>query len=128
MYRQYYRANKFNNKRQVYNGSKYMSQFEADFAQELDERVKNGEIKGWTKQFRISIDINGYHITNYFVDFCIEHLDQSFELVETKGFETALFIIKKRLLEAVWLPEHPEYIYSLIYQKTYYNKNVKKHR
>lgn len=120
MYRQFSRANKFGATKKTYNGYTYHSGLEADYAQELDLRLKTKDIKAWERQFKISIDIDGHHICNYFCDFRIEHNDGSFELVETKGFETQLYILKRRLLEAVWLPANPDHIYTVIKQQTFY--------
>lgn len=114
MYRQYRFGNKYGNVRQTYNGYNYHSKLEARYAYELDIRKAAGEIKDWRRQVKISLDVNGQHITNYYVDFEILHNDDSLELVEVKGMETDLWRIKRRLLEAVWLPDHPEYTYSVV--------------
>ena len=56
------------------------------------------------------------------VDFRILHNDGSYELAETKGFETPDYKIKKRLIEVVWLPEHPDHSYLLV--KEPYNYRI----
>lgn len=118
VYLQKYRWNKYGAKRCNYNGYVYDSRFEADYAQELDLRVKAGDILNWEKQFKVSIDIEGYHICNYYVDFKIEEKDGSFTLMETKGMETDLWRIKRKLLEAVWLPKNTDYQYEVVKQNT----------
>lgn len=120
MYRQYYR--KFGNTHQTYNGYNYDSKFEASYAQELDLRLKAKEIAGWERQFKISIDINDRHICNYFCDFRILNNDGSYELVETKGFETEAYRLKRKLLEVVWLPLHPDHTYTVIKQKAWHGR------
>lgn len=120
MYHQVY--NKYKNTRQTYDGYNYQSKFEASQAQELDLRLKAKDIQSWERQFKISIDINGYHICNYFCDFRILHNDGSYELVETKGIETEAYRLKRKLLEAVWLPEHPDHIYTVVKQKSFYRR------
>lgn len=119
-YLQKYRYAKFGNRASDYNGIIYDSAFEAEYAQELDLRMKANDIAGWKRQVKISIDIKEYHICNYFCDFEIEHNDGSLELVEVKGFETEIYRMKKKLLEAVWLPEHPEYTYTVVKQARRY--------
>lgn len=52
------------------------------------------------------------HITNYFVDFLIVHLDNTIELVEIKSFitMTEVWKLKRSLLEATLLREFPDTI------------------
>ncbi|MCA9329216.1 DUF1064 domain-containing protein [Candidatus Saccharibacteria bacterium] len=117
MYRQnWQRANKYNAVKQTYNGYSYDSKFEAKCAYELDLRQRAGEIQSWERQFKISIDINGTHICNYYCDFRLLLNDNSYELLEAKGIETDVYRIKRKLLEAVWLPEHPDHIYTVVKQ------------
>jgi hypothetical protein len=114
MWTQSYRKNKYNNVSCRYNDYIYDSKKEVDYAKELDMRLRAKDIKGWDRQFKVSIDINGFHICNYFVDFRIFENDGSFTLIEIKGMETMIWRLKRKLLEAVWLPEHPDYIYQVI--------------
>jgi len=113
MYRQV-RFNKYGNTRQTYNGYSYMSKLEANYAYELDMRLKAKQIKAWDKQHKISFDVNGKHICNYYVDFIVYHNDDTIELVECKGMETDIWKLKRRLLEVLFLPEHPEYSYTVV--------------
>jgi hypothetical protein len=95
------RKKKYGNKTQVYNGKCYDSIKEANYAEDLDWRLKAKDIKAWDRQVKISLDVNGEHITNYFVDFKIIHNDNSIEYVEVKGFATALWQLKWLLFEAL---------------------------
>lgn len=115
-------ANKYHAKSSFYNGFSYDSIFEANYAMQLDWRKKAGDITDWERQFSIRIEINGEHILTTRVDFRIHHNDGSYELAETKGFETPDYKIKKRLIEVVWLPEHPDHTYILV--KEPYNYRV----
>lgn len=122
----YWSANKYKNIRQTYDGYSYHSRLEAQYAAELDLRVRAKDIKSWERQYKVSLDVNGKHICNYFVDFRILHNDDSYELVEIKGMETNEWKLKRRLLEAIYLPEHPDTIYSVIKQQsTWRNFNPK---
>jgi hypothetical protein len=89
---------------------------------QLDWRLKAKEIVSWERQYPVRIEINGQHILTTKVDFRIHHKDGSYELAETKGFETPDYKIKKRLIEVVWLPEHPDHTYLLV--KEPYNYRV----
>lgn len=104
--------NKYNSKRTKYNGRYYDSAMEAAYAEKLDFRKKNGEIKEIIPQFKISIDINGEHIANYYMDFKVILSDGRIEMHEVKGAETQLWRMKWRLSKAL----HPEWNFILIKQ------------
>lgn len=108
------KGNKYGAHTNTYNGTVYHSKKEAGYAQELDLRIKAKDIKRWERQIKCSIDVNGFHICNYFVDFLIHHNNGDKELVEVKGFETDVWRMKRRLLEAVWLKENPDYSYTVV--------------
>lgn len=118
VYIQKYRYCKYGNRASDYNGFIYDSGFEADYARELDMRLKAKDIKDWQKQVKVEIKIGDMHICNYYVDFEIAHNDGSFELIEVKGMETQLWRLKRKLLEAVWLPEHPDHTYTVVKEKS----------
>ena len=92
---------KYFNKTRTYNNLTYDSIKEAQYAEGLDWRVKGKDIKDWERQIKISLDINGKHICNYYVDFKIIHNDDSIEYVEVKGFVTDLWNLKWKLFEAL---------------------------
>lgn len=96
-----YAKNKYNNTPQLYNGMRYDSKKEAEYAKQLDLRVKAKDIKSWERQVKIDLRVNGKHITNYYVDFVITHNDKSREYAEVKGFSTDLFRLKWVLFEAL---------------------------
>jgi len=76
---------KYGNIRTEYRGGSFMSKKEARKAQELDLLKENGDIKDWKKQFKLSLDVNGQHVTNYFLDFMIEENDGTFTYLEIKS-------------------------------------------
>lgn len=96
-----------------YNGRIYHSKKEAGAAQELDLRLKAKDIKAWEPQVKMSLDVNGHHITNYFVDFKITHNDDSIEYLEIKGFVTEIFRFKRLLFEATFLHDNPGVKYTI---------------
>jgi hypothetical protein len=95
------KKSKYNNVSRHYNGRTYDSILEAKVAQELDWRMKAGEIAEIIPQYKISLDVNGKHICNYYCDFKVIKPDGSVEFVEAKGFETEVYRLKKKLLEAM---------------------------
>lgn len=101
-------ANKYHAKSSIYNGIYYHSQLEAAYAQELDLRLKAKDIKKWERQIPLDLSVNGFKICRYIMDFRLTHNDGSVELVETKGFETDVWRMKFKLLEAIYSKEYPE--------------------
>jgi hypothetical protein len=96
----------------------YASKFEASYAAELDLRMKGKDIVSWEKQKTLDLRVNGQHITSYKIDFIVHYPDGHREFVETKGFPTADWIIKWRLLEALFadFKEHPDDCMLLVKQ------------
>lgn len=93
---------KYNNKKKEYNGASYHSKLEASYAEMLDFRVKAGDVIKWDKQKKLSIDVNSFHICNYFIDFKVYLSDNSIEYVEVKGFETDTWRLKWRLTQSLF--------------------------
>jgi hypothetical protein len=97
----YRSKSKYGNKTKIYNGRTYHSIREANHAEELDWRIKAGEIKEVIPQFKIDLRVNGRHICNYYVDFKVVMADGSIQLHEVKGFRTAEWELKWKLTEAL---------------------------
>lgn len=114
-------GNKYHAQSTLYNGVSYHSKLEAAYAEELDIRKKTKDIKGWERQVKLDLRVNGHHITNYYIDFVIEHNDGSRELVECKGFETEVWKLKWKILEATFdqMKEHPDDCLTVIKQSTW---------
>lgn len=92
--------NKYSSVRQTYRGNSYHSKAEAKYAMYLDQRVKDKEIKGWKRQVKVELfGENKSHICNYYCDFLVEHLNGKMEYIEVKGMATAVFRLKKKLME-----------------------------
>lgn len=106
------------NQRYSYYGTKKSgkndSKFEAGKAQELELMKKAGEIVGFQEQVKIPLEVNGYHLTNYFIDFVIEHKDGTLEYLETKGFATEVWKLKWKLFEALY--DKPGNLLTVEYQ------------
>ena len=98
----WYSRNKFGAIKQEYKGEKYDSKLEMRYAQQLDLMKKAKEIKGWRRQEKIRMEINGKLICTYKIDFIIEHNNGTEEYVETKGYETAVWRLKWKLFDALY--------------------------
>ena len=108
------KGNKYHAKSVVYDGTQYHSMKEAAYAADLDRKKKAGDIESWERQVKISLDVNDHHIANYYCDFRIENKDGSVEYHEVKGFETEIYRLKRKLLEATFLHDNPDFKYVVI--------------
>jgi hypothetical protein len=95
-------GSKYGAKKQEYGGILYHSKKEAGYASHLVMRKLSKDILDWERQVKISLDVNGHHITNYFIDFIIHHNDGRKEYVEVKGFETPEWKLKWKLFCALY--------------------------
>jgi len=86
---------KYRNKPAWYDGIRYDSQLEADYAHGLDIKQKAGAITGWTRQVKFRIAENRTHR----VDFLILKPDKTFEFVECKGMPTPEGELRRELVE-----------------------------
>ena len=84
-----------------YNGMWFQSKLEANYAKQLDWRIKAGEVKEWKRQHKIDIRVNGVHICNYYIDFVVTLKDGSQQYVEVKGMEQAVWLLKWKLCMAM---------------------------
>jgi uncharacterized Zn finger protein (UPF0148 family) len=99
--------NKYGAKRTEFNGHRYDSKFEAQIAEDLDLRLKAKDIKKVDRQVKIALEAYGKRITNYYIDFIITHNDDHLEYLEVKGYETDVWKMKWKMLEAKVAQEDP---------------------
>lgn len=118
-------ASKYHAKSTQYEGITYHSNLEAGYAEELTIRERAKDIRGWDRQVKLDLRINGQHITNYYIDFVVLHNDGSREYVEVKGMELGEWKLKWRILEATFdeRKEHPDDRLTVIKQSSW--RNVK---
>ncbi|RYF29597.1 MAG: DUF1064 domain-containing protein [Chloroflexi bacterium] len=117
-------ANKYGAKRTEFNGKIYDSKFEAGIAGELETRKRAKDIKDYDTQYRIECwayreDGSKAFQVRHKVDFRIHHNDDSYELYEAKGIETADYKWRRKFLEEIWLPLHKDHIYTVIKQNSW---------
>lgn len=117
-------SNKFGAKKTVANdGLKRDSKYEASIADELLMRKSAGDILDYDSQYKVIMPIYNehgrkVHEVSHKVDFRIHNKDGSYELLEAKGVETTDYRFRRKLLENIWLPEHPDHTYTVIKQNT----------
>jgi hypothetical protein len=97
------RKPKYGNIITTIDGIKFQSRFEARYYQELKIRKAAGEINDFSLQPKFLLQPQFTHegeVINpitYVGDFLITHNDGSIEVVDTKGKETDVFKIKKKM-------------------------------
>lgn len=84
----------------------HQSILEADYCSELYLLKKGRKIRDYSTQFKIDITVGDKHITNHYVDFRVINLEGGAEFHEVKGYETDVWKIKRRLVEALF-PDIP---------------------
>lgn len=84
-----------------YNGMWFQSKLEANYAKQLDWKIKAGEVKEWKRQHKIEIKVNGVKICNYFIDFVVTLPDGSQQYIEVKGMEQEVWRLKWKLCMAM---------------------------
>lgn len=100
--------NKFGARTAEYRGITYHSGAEARYAQTLDLEKRAGLIRAWRRQVRVPLVVYGKKVASLIVDFEVELPDGSLELREVKGFRTPDWVIRWKLLQAIYAHEHPE--------------------
>lgn len=112
-------------KKQEYNGFQYDSKFEAGIAQDLDLRVKAGELTHYDKQKKIELIVNGYIIATYIIDFVAYHTDGTIEYIEAKGLASEVWKIKWKLFEALY-SDKPDTLLTIIFQGKTWKPRLRK--
>jgi hypothetical protein len=93
---------KFGAVRTDVNGRTYSSKLEASYAARLHAERAAGLILGWLEQ--VPLHLPGK--TKYVLDFLVFTADGEVRAVECKGMETAVYKVKRRLVEEAfpWMP------------------------
>jgi hypothetical protein len=99
-----------------YNGYTYQSKFEAGYAQSLDLLLTANEIKKWERQINLPLEVNGYKVCDYKIDFIVYHNDGLIEYVECKGIAFPVWRLKWKLFEALY-GDKPDVKLTVIKQK-----------
>lgn len=92
----------FNTAKSTVNGKQYDSKFEGGYAQELELRKKAGDIEDFDSHLRMPLEVNGYVVCDYYIDFAVYYKDGSVEYVETKGYATDVWKLKWKLFCALY--------------------------
>lgn len=102
-----YKSSKYKAKKTVIDGIVFDSKLEAEYYVYLKMLKKLGKIQGFDRQMKYEL-IPSYKQTDtnktirgvsYVVDFVVYYNDNTVAYIDTKGYETADFKIKKKLFE-----------------------------
>lgn len=96
------KLSKYGSRKTEYGGRIYHSAAEAKQAAELDILLKARKIKSWDAQVPMPIKVNGVYICTLIIDFGVRESYDKFYYLETKGYETAVYKLKIKLLRAVY--------------------------
>lgn len=114
-----------NAKKQFVNGFRYDSCFEAQYGMFLESELKAKRIKSFERQVNIPLEVNGYLVCTYRIDFIVYHLDGIIEYVETKGMHTDTWRNKWKLFEALYC-DKPDVKLTIIQQGNYKPPKLRK--
>lgn len=108
------KGNKYGAVRAEWNGRKFDSTAERDYAVQLDLLKQAGQIKRVTYQHKLRLEANGVFVCDYLVDFRTVMPNGTIELHEVKGVETDLWRNKWELTKAQLQELEPGAILKLV--------------
>lgn len=92
-----------NSKKTNIKGKVFDSKFEGEYSLVLDQMVKEGKIERYERQVKLELNVNNYHICNYYVDFIAFYPNGELtEYIEVKGLWFAEAKLKFKLFEALF--------------------------
>ena len=95
---------KYGNKKTEYKGMIFDSKKEANYCATLDLLKKASKeedrVVSYERQVPFQITLNEKKICKYYADFIVLYADGRKEIVDVKGYRTALYKLKKKLVEA----------------------------
>lgn len=98
------KKNKYGAKQTVYNGVKYHSKAEANYARELDIKKKasnkSQRVIEWERQVPYKIySLGGHLVFTYYLDFKVYYADGRIEHIDVKGVLTTMSKMKIKAVE-----------------------------
>ena len=83
----------------THKGTVYMSKAEMQYRKYLDTKILIGEVISYSEQVPFQVVVNDKNICVYKLDFEVKYKDR-IEYVDVKGVKTAIYSLKKKLVEA----------------------------
>lgn len=114
-----------NSKKQIVNGFRYDSGFEAQYGMFLESELKAKRIIKFGRQINLPLVVNDYKVCYYRIDFIVYHLDGTTEYVEVKGYQTDVWKLKWKLFESLF-SDNPDVKLTIIQQGNYRPPKLRK--
>jgi len=96
--------NKYRNKKTKYKGITFHSEKEAMFCAQLDMLKRASDPHERVVDYQMQVPFQIIHcdkkICKYLADFVVKYADGSEKVIDVKGFKTAIYSLKKKLVEA----------------------------
>jgi|688.fasta_scaffold309190_1 hypothetical protein len=89
----------------TYKGKVYMSKLEMQYAKHLallQKATGKDKVLFVNEQVPFPCVVNGKKVCTYLLDFKVQYLDGRIEYVDIKGVKTAIYSLKKKLVEALY--------------------------
>ena len=83
-------------------GIRFASRKEAKRYKELKLMVKAGMLVRFDRQVRYPLIVNGENVCAYIADFVTYDFEGTRKVIDTKGFRTPAYKIKKKLMKAIY--------------------------
>jgi hypothetical protein len=97
------KRSKYNNVKTTVDGITFDSKAEAKYYQNLKLLEMAGEVEGVELQTPFALTVSGFLICTYRSDFTFTtRKDKKFHVVDCKGVRTKDFILKKKLMRAIY--------------------------
>ncbi len=98
-------GSKYGNQKTEYGGRRFDSKKEADYARSLEHLKHAHELKDRVVRIEYQVPYNitakTRIVATYFADFRVTYGDLRQEVVDVKGVRTPVYILKKKLVEAL---------------------------
>ena len=93
---------KYGNRRVMYDGINFDSKKECRVYQNLLLMKRCGEVLKFDRQVTYKLPVNGVHVCSYRADFVVTFKDGRVEVWDAKGYKTDVYLLKKKLVKAVY--------------------------
>lgn len=97
---------KYNNVKTFYEGNEFASTKEANYCRQLDmqmnAKVEKDRVVNYLWQLTYKFNHNGIKLNGYILDFKVFYADGRVEFIDVKGFRTAMYNLKKKMMKAFY--------------------------
>jgi len=91
----------------------HRSRGEAGYCNKLRMLLRGRKIKDFKAEYRIDLKVEGFHVSNHYIDWRVELNNGKIEFREYKGFSTEIWKLKRALTQVLY----PNIPYIVIWHK-----------